>query len=115
MSRISRARARDRRVVGCRALKYFFREQSTQIQIVVLGLEGSENSPVISWIHDYRNRREILRSGSKHGRPADVYLLDDLLRFRARARRRLFEGVKADCDEIDGRDLVLGQRFHVLG
>ena len=59
--------------------------------------------------------REVLRRGTEHGRAADIDHLDDL-RFRSPALcRDRCEWIEVDADEVDRRDVVLGQRVDVLG
>src|SRR5262249_11092664 len=63
---------------------------------------------------DNANRIEVFRRRSDHARAADVDVLDYLRLRYARLRHRLFERVEVADDQVDLRQIVLGERLHVL-
>jgi hypothetical protein len=57
---------------------------------------------------------EVLRRRAQHGWPADVDLLDHLVRRHTTARGGLPEGVEVHGHEVYRKNLVLGERSHVV-
>ncbi len=69
-----------------------------------------DDSVVVVWIHDDRNELMILRCGSEHRRPADVYVLQRLFAVTVNARDRGLEGIQVHNQQVDGTDPVFGHR-----
>jgi len=78
------------------------------------GRDGVDHLAVARRMDDDGDARVVLRRGADHGRPADVDLLDALLRPGA-GRDRRGEGVEVDHHEVERRDVQIGQLRHVLG
>ena len=80
-----------------------------------LFLSSSRHSSYCSnWVDDDRHRVEVLGRRTDHARAADVDVLDRLGLGHARLRHRLLERVEVAHHEVDLRQLVLGERRHVL-
>ena len=56
----------------------------------------------------------ILGRGADHRRPANVDLLDGFVPSHALACDGRLERIKIDHHQLEGKDAVLGRRFHVL-
>src|SRR3954470_5283975 len=54
---------RDRGVVSGCAREYLFRQQSSQIEIIVARFKGGEDARVVGRIDDDEDRRKVLRRG----------------------------------------------------
>jgi hypothetical protein len=74
-----------------------------------------QNRRIVIRRRDHRDILVILSPGTDQRRPADVDVLDQLRHARALLRGHFLEGVKIHDHHVDGRNLVLGQRFHVFG
>ena len=57
---------------------------------------------------------EVLCRRTKHGRAPDVDHFNGLLLAHVLASRDLRERIEVDADEVEGLDLVLGERLEVL-
>ena len=75
--------------------------------------DGVGDGAVLGGVGDDGDRRVVLRGGADHGGAADVDLLDAGVEAGA-GGDRVGEGVEVDDDEVDGRDLELGELGHVL-
>ena len=75
---------------------------------------SSSTSAYCSGFGHHRHALEVLRRRPDHARAADVDVLDRLGLGHARLRDRLLERVEVAHHEVDFRQLVLGERLHVL-
>ena len=86
----------------------------SKLQLVVVLLHLFDDAAVAARVGDHGHALEVLGGGADHGRPADIDVLDDLFLGDAAAAGDFLEGIEADDHHVDGLDVVLLEREHVL-
>ena len=106
---------RDRRLVRGRRRERGAGELAPRVErdFAVLA-QLAEHDVVLVGRRDGDDVREVLRRGAQHRRPADVDHLDHLGLGRAAPSGDRRERIEADADEVDGLDVVLGERRRVF-
>jgi hypothetical protein len=88
-------------------------EEASQVCISPASADGGDHTLVVRGIDDNGDGAEVLCRGSNHTRPADVDLLDDVIRGCVVRRCCLAERVEVHRDEVDRVNPVLLERAHV--
>mmetsp|Transcript_1941 Transcript_1941/g.3328 ORF Transcript_1941/g.3328 Transcript_1941/m.3328 type:complete len:578 (-) Transcript_1941:183-1916(-) len=104
-------------VVGCGVLVSLPGKALAQLGHVSIGHlapQHLQDEGVVQGVHHHQHILVVLCRRPQHGGPADVDLLDAVLEGGA-AVDGLLEGVEVAHHDVDGPDLVLLQRGHVLG
>jgi len=107
----------DREVVARRALEGFGGEapQRLMAQAAAARAQLGEQSFVVGVVRDHGDAGVVLGGGADQRRAADVDVLDDDVVRHPAPSRHLLERVEVAHHHVDGLDLVLGDRVHVLG
>ncbi|MNM83567.1 hypothetical protein D3C81_956300 [compost metagenome] len=82
---------------------------------VGVGAHLVQHHGVVGRVHDHGHVAVVLGRRANHGRAADVDVLDGVRQRAVVLGHGLLERVQVHHQQVDGGDLVLGQRGHVLG
>ena len=80
-----------------------------------VGRDLIENLRVLRRVGRDRAEGMVLGGCPNHRRTTDIDLLDDLLGLNTLSGSGCLEGVKVHHDQLEGHDIVIGQRLQVLG